>query len=151
VSLMRKALTIALILTSLTACQQPDFQDTEGNSYRYSDLKGKWLIINYWATWCGPCLKEIPELNRIAAGYQDKLHIFGVNFDEPDPEEMQAPVKKMGIEFPVFRFDPALELGFTRPEVLPTTFVLTADGTLHTTLVGPQTEASLLRSLEAGP
>tara|TARA_B100001964_G_scaffold243466_2_gene321537 strand:+ start:10881 stop:11336 length:456 start_codon:yes stop_codon:yes gene_type:complete len=151
VSLVQKVLTIILILISLAACQRADFHDAEGNGYRYSDLEGKWLIINYWATWCGPCIKEIPELNEISGRHPDKLNVFGVDFDGPNPEEMQASILKMGIEFPVFRFDPALELGLERPEVLPTTFVLTPGGTLHATLVGPQTEGSLLKILEAGP
>lgn len=139
---------LALVLTLLlVSCQQPEFFDTEGRGYRYAELDGKWLIINYWATWCGPCIKEIPELNNVAHEYEDKLNVFGVNFDQPDPEDIQAQVKKMGIEFPVFVVDPADKLGYVRPEVLPTTYVFTEDGILHATLVGPQTESSLLESL----
>ncbi len=135
-------MTFTMLL--LASCQQPDFVDTQGHGYRYADLEGKWLIVNYWATWCGPCIKEIPELNKIAAEHQDHVHVFGVNFDGPDAEEMQAQVEKMKIEFPVYAIDPAVELGITKPDVLPTTFVFSADGNLHATLTGPQTEDSLL-------
>ena len=141
---MRKSLVMTLTMLLLASCQQPDFVDTQGNGYRYADLEGKWLIVNYWATWCGPCIKEIPELNKIAAEHQDHVHVFGVNFDEPDLEEMQTQVEKMKIEFPVYAIDPAVELGITKPDVLPTTFVFSTDGNLHATLIGPQTEDSLL-------
>jgi len=144
---MPKSLLTILTVLVLASCQQPDFLDTQGHGYRYADLEGKWLIVNYWATWCGPCIKEIPELNKIAEEHQDILWVFGVNFDEPDAEEMQAQVEKMKIEFPVYAIDPAVDLGITKPDVLPTTFVFFIDGNLHSTLVGPQTEASLLEVL----
>ena len=145
---MRKSLVMTFTMLLLISCQQPDFLDTQGHGYRYADLEGKWLIVNYWATWCGPCIKEIPELNKIAAEHQDHMHVFGVNFDEPDAEEMQAQVEKMKIEFPVYAIDPAVELGIAKPDVLPTTFVFSADGNLHATLIGPQTEDSLLGVLD---
>ena len=148
---MRKSLVLAMTLLLLASCAQPDFFDTKGRGYHYSDLKGKWLILNYWATWCGPCIKEIPELNKIAEEHQDKVRVFGVNFDQPDAEEMRAQVEKMRIAFPVFAIDPSHELGFTRPEVLPTTFIFSADGALQATLIGPQTETSLLEALQTGP
>ena len=148
---MRKLLVVAMALLLLASCSPPDFLDTEGRGYRYADLKGKWLILNYWATWCGPCIKEIPELNKIANEHQDKVGVFGVNFDQPDAEDMHAQVEKMRIEFPVFVIDPSDDLGFTRPEVLPTTFIFSADGTLQATLIGPQTEASLINALQTAP
>lgn len=148
---MRKLLGVAMVLLLLASCEQPDFLDTEGRGYRYADFNGKWLILNYWATWCGPCIKEIPELNKIAEEHQDKVRVFGVNFDQPDAEERHAQVEKMRIEFPVFVIDPSADMGFTRPEVLPTTFIFSPDGTLHATLIGPQTENSLLEALGTDP
>ena len=144
---MPKSLVVTLIVLLLASCQQPDFLDTQGHGYRYADLEGKWLIVNYWATWCAPCITEIPELNKIAAQHQDDVRVFGVNFDEPDAEEMQAQVEKMKIEFPVYAVDPAVDLGITKPDVLPTTFVFSTDRNLHATLIGPQTEDSLLAVL----
>ncbi|MFP6806588.1 MAG: TlpA disulfide reductase family protein [Pseudomonadales bacterium] len=139
-----KKLFAVLLVIALTSCQQPDFYDTEGRGYLHEDLKGKWLILNYWATWCGPCIKEIPELNKLAEEHADTLQVFGVNFDQPDGEQIQEQVARMKIEFPVYLIDPAAALGITRPEVLPTTFVFDPQGKLHSTLVGPQTEESLL-------
>jgi thiol-disulfide isomerase/thioredoxin len=139
---------VILALTSLLiACQQPDFWDTKGNGYRYEDMEDKWKVVNYWATWCGPCIKEIPELNTLAEDHHETIRVFGVNFDSPELEERQAQVEKMKIEFPVYSEDPAIVLGIAKPEVLPTTFIFSPDGKLVATLVGPQTEATLLAEI----
>jgi thiol-disulfide isomerase/thioredoxin len=132
----------------LAACQQPDFLDTKGNGHRYEDMEGKWRLVNYWATWCGPCIKEIPELNTLSLDHGDTVLVFGVNFDSPEVEEQQAQVERMKIEFPVYTHDPAKELGVTKPDVLPTTFIFSPDGKLAATLVGPQTEESLLSVMQ---
>ena len=76
--------------------------------------------------------------------HADTLQVFGVNFDQPDGEQIQEQVARMKIEFPVYLIDPAAALGITKPEVLPTTFIFDPQGKLHSTLVGPQTEESLL-------
>jgi len=143
---MLKIVTIMLAFF-VASCQEPDFLDTRGNGYRYEELNGKWLVVNYWATWCAPCIKEIPELNKLAEEHKDRVLVFGVNFDQPIGEEIQAQVAKMKIEFPVYSEDPSSDLGIPKPEVLPTTFVFSPDGKLHLTLVGPQTEETLLGAL----
>ncbi len=143
---MKKWFVLSVLLL-LSACEQPDFRDTEGRGYRLDDLRGRWLLVNYWATWCAPCVKEIPELNELAREQEDELQIFGVNFDSPDEEEMLADIRKLKIGFPVFATDPAPLLGVTRPEVLPTTFVFDQEGKLKTTLVGPQTKEGLMEIL----
>ena len=144
---MRSLMTLMLTLL-LVSCQQPDFLDTKGNGYRYEELQGKWRLVNYWATWCGPCIKEIPELNLLAKEHHETVLVFGVNFDSPEVEERQGQVEKMKIEFPVYAEEPAGALGITRPEVLPTTFIFSPDGKLAATLIGPQTEESLLAAMK---
>lgn len=145
-------LPVILVSTCLLlACGQPaDFYDANGVGHRYSDFEGKWRMVNYWATWCGPCIKEIPELNQLAETHADELVVLGVNFDEPPGDEALKQINRMKIEFPVYANDPASQLGVEKPEVLPTTFVFRPDGSLHATLVGPQTEESLLQAMQ-GP
>ncbi len=144
---MKTLFTLVLTLL-ISSCQQPDFFDTTGEGHRYADMRGKWMILNYWATWCAPCIKEIPELNKLAQENKDRLLVFGVNFDQPQGEEMLKQVARMKIEFPVYAVNPAASLGIATPEVLPTTFIFDPKGNLHATLVGPQTEESLLHALE---
>jgi thiol-disulfide isomerase/thioredoxin len=143
---MFKALVVVLLF-ALSACSQPlDFIDTDGNGYRYSDLQGKWQVINYWATWCAPCIKEIPELISLDEN-NDDVAVFGVNFDAPEGEEIARQIEKMGITFPVYGEDPHVRLGIQMPEVLPTTVLIDPEGQIAEVLVGPQTEASLLLAM----
>ncbi len=128
----------------LAGCTQPDFFDTNGVGHSYSDFTGKWRVVNYWATWCAPCIHEIPELNELAANHADRLVVLGANFDEPEAEEAVKQVNRMKIEFPVYAVDPAQELRIDKPQVLPTTLIFAPDGRLVETLVGPQTAQSIL-------
>jgi thiol-disulfide isomerase/thioredoxin len=142
-----KKIFVLLGALLLGSCQQPQFFDVQGNGYQYDDLRGKYLIVNYWATWCAPCIKEIPELNALAEEFPDQLSLWGVNFDEPDGEEQVKQVAKMKIAFPVFRDSPNVALGIEAPEVLPTTLIFDPKGILIATLVGPQSRESLLLHL----
>lgn len=144
---MKQLLLLTLLL--LAGCAQPDFVDTRGNGYRYADYQGKTMVINYWATWCAPCIKEIPELIALDESHED-IVVFGVNFDAPPPEEAAAQIERMKITFPVYAEDPYPELGFDQPQVLPTTIIIGPDGEIRSTLVGPQTEETLLEAIRAG-
>ena len=106
------------------------------------DLKGQWLVINYWARWCKPCIEEIPELNELDHSF-DTVTVLGVNYDGATGEELQAQAAELGVRFQLLEHDPSAELGVRRPVVLPTTLIVAPDGTHKTTLVGPQTAASL--------
>lgn len=145
---MRKFLILMMVVMMVPACDEPDFHDAAGNGHRFEELRGKWLFVNYWATWCAPCIKEIPEFNELMEAHGEELVVYGVNYDEPAGEEMARQIRKMKIEFPVFSKDPADKLGIERPEVLPTTFVFSPDGEHVETLVGPQTRETLLAVME---
>lgn len=107
-----------------------------------ADYQGRWLVINYWAEWCKPCIKEIPELNALDAKYP-QVAVLGVNFDGVTGDALQAQVDKLGIAFPVLEQNPSGGLGIQLPAVLPATFVFDPDGKLVHSLVGPQTLESL--------
>ncbi|WP_346836960.1 TlpA disulfide reductase family protein [Microbulbifer sp. SAOS-129_SWC] len=111
------------------------------------DISGKVLLINYWAEWCKPCREEVPELNRFARA-TDGVLVLGVNYDRPPAGMVAKQARKMGIEFPLLADDPAPRWKQPRPEVLPSTLVIGADGRWRETLVGPQTETSLTAAVE---
>ncbi len=133
----------------LLACSPPEYSDTEGNSGHFSDHHGKWLIINYWAIWCKPCIAEIPELNRFAAEHKDKAHLVTVNYDLLSGEELAEQAAKLGIEVPVLTTDPAELLDYPRPTRLPTTIIISPQGKLTEVREGLQTEASLLAAISS--
>jgi len=108
-------------------------------------LKGRWVLINYWAEWCKPCLEEIPELNAFAEAYGEQVSVLGVNYDGVEGEALARVIVRFGIDFPVLTQDPASIYKFNRPEVLPVTFVINPEGVVQQRLVGPQTLADLKR------
>ena len=144
----RSILIFAFILL-ISSCQKSefDFYDLEGNGYRYSDLEGRFQIVNYWAIWCAPCKHEIPELQALHDDYEN-VAVFGVNFDQPELDVMWEQAKLMNIGFPTYRRDPSSDFGIKTPEVLPTTLVFSPNREMLATLVGPQTKESLLSIIE---
>jgi thiol-disulfide isomerase/thioredoxin len=111
---------------------------------RLEDLRGQWVVINYWAPWCTPCIKEIPQLNALDAQYPN-LTVVGVNYDGASGAELEQQRQKLGVAFASLAEDPAAQLGTPRPVVLPTTLILDPAGQLVATLVGPQTLESLAK------
>jgi thiol-disulfide isomerase/thioredoxin len=135
---------IVLIITAallMVACD-PRQAPRQAATASIDALQGQWLVINYWARWCKPCLKEIPELNRLDKKYPD-VTVLGVNYDGVTGDDLAAQVAEFSLEFANLEADPAAQLGIPRPVVLPTTIVLDKQGRVVSTLVGPQTLASL--------
>ncbi len=122
--------------------------DQHGRPLQAAQLDGRWLVINYWAEWCAPCRKEIPELNRLAAGEQvPPLRVLGVNFDGLQGEALLAASAQLGIEFSVLASDPGPRLGLAPSQVLPVTWLVDPQGRVREQLRGEQSAAGLLARL----
>jgi thiol-disulfide isomerase/thioredoxin len=128
----------------LSSCSKVDYTDNQGNSGSFSDFQGQWMVINYWATWCKPCIEEMPELNHFSTSQAGKAVVFGVDFDQNTGEKLKQAVTKLNIAFPVLINDPAQLLNYPKPQVLPTTLIFNPEGNLVKTLTGPQTLQTLL-------
>lgn len=136
--------TIVLLTLAICSCAPIDFEYADGAAGRYSDWRGHWVFINYWAEWCAPCRYEIPQLNSLnKVTPQSDVRVVGVNFDGVDGAALRALMQRMSIEFPVATTDPRERFGYELPAVLPTTVVIGPDGNVAATLVGPQTESTL--------
>ncbi len=122
-------------LLSVPACSNKESRES---MLEIEDFKNKWLVINYWASWCKPCIKEIPELNKLHR-FRDEISVVGVNYDGLSGEELAKESSKLGIEFPNLAADPSSKLGTARPIVLPTTMIVDEKYKLYDTLIGPQT------------
>ena len=142
--LRRSALWLcaAPLVALLQSCAKP------ADNTAALDAAGSWTFINYWAQWCKPCIKEIPELNTLHA--IDGYRVLGVNFDGAQGEALRAQIDALGVGFPTLDEDPGARFGLDKPEVLPTTLVLTPGGELHAVLIGPQTSATLIAATESG-
>lgn len=134
-----KALLLLLAVTLLlSACRS---SDESGTGFILDEYRGKWIILNYWATWCAPCIKEIPELNALAKS--GEFAVLGFNYDEKSGAELDKEIEMMGIEFETLKENPADALSLSRPEGLPVTYLFDTEGKLAAKLVGPQTEKQL--------
>lgn len=151
---MKNIFLALLLLTQilvLAACGvDNDPEDGRTGTPGIADLRGQWVVINYWAKWCKPCIKEIPELNELDQHYP-QVTVLGVNYDGATGEELATQLDSLGVEFAMLAEDPAAGLGLPRPVVLPTTIILDPAGKVSQTLVGPQTMASLARATKQSP
>ncbi|WP_394354734.1 TlpA family protein disulfide reductase [Aquipseudomonas alcaligenes] len=128
----------------VAGCAEDWGVDQHGQKVPAEQLEGQWLVINYWAEWCGPCRTEIPELNRLDDQLQGRHgRVLGVNYDALQGEDLAEAARSLGIRFTVLAQDPAQHLELARSDVLPTTFIIDASGRLRERLVGEQTAAGL--------
>lgn len=136
----RWVLLLAIVLGGCGA--PPQFSTLAGSEGRWDDWHGRWVVLNYWAEWCGPCREEIPELNALDAARADVV-VVGINFDAPPEPELRRQAEALAIEFPVLMGDPGGQLGLEQPSVLPMTFIIDPSGAVVHALRGPQTRAGL--------
>ena len=134
----------ALIAISFfTGCSKPDFDLADGSNGRLSDLEGRWLVVNYWADWCPPCIKEMPELTNFYNDNKDEVLVLAFNFDELEGEELQDQIVRFKVNIPSILTNPGLLFGWEAPPSLPATYILDTKGRLRDTLIGPQTQEGL--------
>ena len=119
-------------------------KDHQGHETPFSSLKGKWVFINYWASWCPSCLEEIPEFNRFYKHHQSEaIALYAVNFDGLPLAQQIRLTQRFKIRYPSLAHDPAGALDLGDIPGIPVTFVFNPEGTLETTLYGAQTEKAL--------
>lgn len=135
----------------LPASARPKAPELEGQilvppPVRLANLRGRPVLVNFWASWCVPCRKEAPELARFDAAMRARAQVVGVDFQDPKDDAL-AFVREFGWRFPNVR-DPFGRLaGRYGLAGLPTTYVVDAEGRIARTLNGPQTFSSLRRAV----
>tara|TARA_Y100001970_G_scaffold198257_1_gene241199 strand:+ start:68 stop:532 length:465 start_codon:yes stop_codon:yes gene_type:complete len=134
---------ILSILLFLCACSKPDYELFEGSTGNKSDFLGKWLVVNYWADWCPPCIKEMPELESFYSQNKNKALVLAYNFDRLEGDELRGQIVRFKVNVPSILTNPGLLFDWEAPPSLPATYILTPEGKLVETLIGPQTRESL--------
>ena len=104
----------------------PDFSlvTLDGKSLSLADEHGKVVLLNFWATWCGPCRAEIPDLIELQKKYKDRLQIVGLTVDEDDPEVIKQTVAETGINYPVAMSSAEVRKRYGGIAALPTSFMV---------------------------
>jgi len=136
---------LTLLMTLPVAAEKVDFtlKDLDGKEVSLSDFRGKWVIVNYWATWCPPCLEEIPDLVGLYEDNRDTIVVLGVAYEEVNVEYLQGFVETHMMSYPIMQMDPipVTELG---PVLgLPTSYIISPEGERMARQEGPVTREAL--------
>lgn len=119
----------------------PDWKlrDLDGRPVSSTDFKGKVVVLDFWATWCPPCRKEIPGYVDLYRKYgKNRLAIVGVSLDEGGPTVVREFVQKFGVTYPVVMGDDAVQNAFGGMEAIPTTFLIDQRGQIRDKKVGAE-------------
>ena len=148
--LSRPAAVLAVALAFAMPAQaampaQPTLHVTtlDGKTFDLAAQRGKWVIVNYWATWCVPCIKEMPDISRFVAAHKNVVAI-GLAYEDSEPADIKAFLAKHPVVYPIAQVSldqPPKD--FDEPRGLPTTYLIGPDGKVAKHIVGPVTEASL--------
>jgi len=130
----------------------PDFKLTtlDGKPVTLADSHGKVILLNFWATWCGPCRAEIPDLIELQNKYKDRLQILGLIVDDDDQDAIKEFIEKVGINYPVAIASNDIRFQYGGIAALPTSFVLDSEGRIvqkHEGLRDPLLYETEIRSL----
>lgn len=126
-----------------------DFKTISGETHQWRTLQGEWVVVNYFAEWCAPCLREVPELNEFHQQISSKpIQLFAVSFDNEPDDVLLNLQQKYAMEFPVISSGKQHDLKVPRPESLPATYIISPDGKIMKRLLGEQTAEQLLATIE---
>lgn len=131
---------LAGLLLALAAgwAQAADFRvtDTKGKTHTLSGYKGKWVLVNYWATWCPPCLEEIPDLIALNENKKNNLVVIGVAMDYRNAKQVIDFAEGMLVDYPIVLGNEQVVRQIGPVQGLPTTYLFNPDGKMVAQQVG---------------
>lgn len=130
----------------------PDWQlnDLNGKTVKFSDFRGKVVILDFWATWCAPCRVEIPNFVELQKQYGDKgLRVLGVSLDEQGPEVVKKFVKQFGVTYPIVIGNQKIVEAYGGINAIPTTFVIDRQGRIVSSHMGYDDKAAFENEIQS--
>jgi len=142
--LLRLSRIVALTIcaTFIPAASAFDLTDTLGTRHRLADYKGRWVVLNFWATWCVPCIQEIPEIAAFQKA-NPRVVVIGVAMDAASEEKVKRFAQKVGHDYALVLSDDAVEKQLGDPRALPTTRIYDPSGKVVYDKPGRVTKKSL--------
>ncbi|MFZ5620480.1 MAG: TlpA family protein disulfide reductase [Pseudomonadota bacterium] len=121
-----------------------ELPDLEGRVRSLDEYRGKWVVVNYWATWCGTCLKELPDLIALHENNRGKdIAVIGIDFESIAPDSLQDFVAGHAIPYPVLRSEPVPVTPLGPVPALPTTYIIDPEGTVVAGEIGIVTRENI--------
>jgi thiol-disulfide isomerase/thioredoxin len=122
----------------------------DGKTFDLAAERGKWVIVNFWATWCSPCIKEMPDISKFVAS-RDDVRAIGLAFGGEELSDITDFLKAHPVQYPIANVPletPPKDFG--APKGLPTTYLIAPDGSIAKKFTGPITSGDLEKAIAAG-
>lgn len=145
------ALAIALPVAAAPVVK-PELNVTtlDGKPFNLAAQRGKWVVVNYWATWCVPCIKEMPDISAFVKSRKDVAAI-GLAFEDTGKKDIEDFLRKHPVAYPIAQVDVTQPpKDFDSPKGLPTTFLIAPDGHIAHRFVGPVDATKLNEAIAKG-
>ena len=140
-------MVLAMLCLSTANAANFTVEDARGKTHRLQDYKGKWVLVNFWATWCPPCLEEMPDLQKLHETRKD-LVVIGIAMDYKDPQYVISFAEDLLVTFPIVLGNQKIASQIGRISGLPTTYLYSPQGTLAAQNVGALTSQSVERYID---